>query len=271
MVSQHKTLFCRQNTSTIQDEDGLGEFSYQWLRDGTPVPGANSSTHTLTQVDVGTQISVRVDYTDSEGTAESLTSAQTSAVVNVNEAPVLDPSASPQLSTINEDSGVPVGQVGTLVSDLIDVGGTHNNFSDIDGDLPGIAITGTNLQGGSLWYSTDSGATWLDVGAVSGSLARVLHADSVTRVAFQPPADFSGTISDVLTFKAWDRTGGHTNGAGNVIASSQESITVAHGVSMNISPDGTTAYVSQMGPAGLQVIDFDHPSGADTERFRKWY
>ena len=24
------------NTSTIQDEDGLGEFSYQWLRDGTP-------------------------------------------------------------------------------------------------------------------------------------------------------------------------------------------------------------------------------------------
>ena len=179
----------------------------------------------------------------------------------LNAAPVLDPSASPQLNSVVEDAGIPVGQVGTLVSDLIDVGGTHNNFSDADGDSPGIAITGTNLQGGSLWYSTDSGATWLDVGAVSGSSARVLHADSVTRVAFQPPADFSGTISDVLTFKAWDRTGGHANGAGNVIASSQESITAAGGNSMNISPDGTTAYVSQMGPGGLQVIDFDHPSG----------
>ena len=76
------------NTSTIQDEDGLGEFSYQWLRDGTPISGANSSTHALAQVDVGTQISVRVDYTDNESTAESLTSDQTSVVAS-NAAPVL--------------------------------------------------------------------------------------------------------------------------------------------------------------------------------------
>ena len=71
----------------------------------------------------------------------------------LNAAPVLDDTASPALFSIAEDAGAPVGQVGTLVSSLIDTSGTHSNFSDADGDLPGIAITGVNLQGGALWYS----------------------------------------------------------------------------------------------------------------------
>ena len=71
------------------------------------------------------------------------------------------------------------GQVGTLVSDLIDTGGVHNNFSDIDGDLPGIAILGTSLQGGTLYYSIDDGVTWSDVKGVR--VLRVLHTDSATR------------------------------------------------------------------------------------------
>ena len=83
---------------------------------------------------------------------------------------VLDAAASPQLASVLEDAAAPSGQVGSLVSDLIDAGGTHNNFSDVDGDLPGIAITGVNLQGGSLWFSNDDGATWLDVGAVSNAV-----------------------------------------------------------------------------------------------------
>ena len=86
----------------------------------------------------------------------------------LNAAPVLDPAASPQLNSVIKDTGAPVGQVGTLVSDLIDIGWTHNNFSDADGDLPAIAITETSTQGGTLYYSTDDGVTWADVGAVSG-------------------------------------------------------------------------------------------------------
>ena len=59
------------NTSTVQDEDGLGAFAYQWLRDGVPIAAATSSTYTLTQDDVDSQISVQVDYTDNEGAAEN--------------------------------------------------------------------------------------------------------------------------------------------------------------------------------------------------------
>jgi hypothetical protein len=63
-----------------------------------------------------------------------------------------------------------------------------------------------NLQGGSLWFSNDDGGTWLDVGAVSDEATRLLAADATTRVYFRPAANFNGTISDVISFKAWDRT-----------------------------------------------------------------
>ena len=75
------------DASSIADEDGLGSFSYQWLRDGIVISGATGSTYTLTQSDVGAAMSVRVSYTDGEGTAESLTSTATATVANVNDAP----------------------------------------------------------------------------------------------------------------------------------------------------------------------------------------
>ena len=76
------------DTSGISDADGLGAFSYQWLRNGAVIVGATSSTYTLADADVGNQISVQVSYTDGQGTPETLTSAQTAAVVNLNDAPV---------------------------------------------------------------------------------------------------------------------------------------------------------------------------------------
>ena len=45
------------------------------------------ATYTLVQADVGALIRVAVGYTDDQGTAETSTSAATSAVANVNDAP----------------------------------------------------------------------------------------------------------------------------------------------------------------------------------------
>lgn len=67
-------------TPYIQDADGLGNFSYQWLADGMAISGATDNTFTLSQAQVGQAITVRVNYTDGQGTAESLTSAATTAV-----------------------------------------------------------------------------------------------------------------------------------------------------------------------------------------------
>ncbi len=68
-VTEDQTLTA--NTAGIADADGLGAFSYQWLRNGAVIATATGSTYTLGDADVGTQISVQVSYTDGQGTPES--------------------------------------------------------------------------------------------------------------------------------------------------------------------------------------------------------
>ena len=72
---------------TIADADGLAGVSYawQWIRvDGsaeTAIPGATGPTYLITDADLGGTLKVRAAFTDEAGNAESLTSAETTAVV----------------------------------------------------------------------------------------------------------------------------------------------------------------------------------------------
>ena len=64
-------------TNTLADEDGIpasgaGAISYQWLVDGVNLVGATAATLTLAQAQVGKEISVVAQYTDSGGTAEKV-------------------------------------------------------------------------------------------------------------------------------------------------------------------------------------------------------
>src|SRR5262249_19625970 len=63
------------------------EISYQGRRDGGAVGGATGSTYTLGKADVGHTIDVVASYTDGHGTAESVASAATASVTNVNDPP----------------------------------------------------------------------------------------------------------------------------------------------------------------------------------------
>ncbi|HYF20063.1 MAG TPA: Ig-like domain-containing protein, partial [Ramlibacter sp.] len=73
--------------STLDDPDGMGTPSYQWLADEVPIAGEVGETLTLTQAQVGVPISVRVTWTDSHGRVETFTSAATAPVQDVDDAP----------------------------------------------------------------------------------------------------------------------------------------------------------------------------------------
>jgi len=70
-------------TSSIADEDGLGVFSYIWKADDTEIAGATSNSLTLSQAQVGRVITVDVNYTDAQGTDETVTSSATTIVANI--------------------------------------------------------------------------------------------------------------------------------------------------------------------------------------------
>ncbi|MBL8043064.1 MAG: DUF4347 domain-containing protein [Nitrospira sp.] len=139
-------------------------------------------------------------------------------------APVLDASKSPTLTALNEDAGAPSGAVGTLVSSLVDFASPSGQVDNVtDGDAGaklGIAITGANTSNGTWWFSTNDGATWSTLGAVSDASARLLAGDGTARIYFQANADYNGTMSDAITFHAWDQTSGINGGTGSLITTS---------------------------------------------------
>ncbi len=138
-------------------------------------------------------------------------------------APQLDATKSPTLNPMLEDSGAPAGSVGTLVSSLVDFAtpsGQVDNVTDADGGAAlGIAITAANTTNGTWWFSTNNGATWNALGAVSDGSARLLAADAGTRIYFQANANFNGTVSDAIAFHAWDQTSGTNGGTANLATS----------------------------------------------------
>ena len=72
-------------TANIMDTDGLTTpgYTYQWLRAGSNISGATSSTYTLTSSDYGETIQVKVNFTDDGSNTESLTSDETLPVAPV--------------------------------------------------------------------------------------------------------------------------------------------------------------------------------------------
>lgn len=115
--------------------------------------------------------------------------------------------------SVNEDAPFPFGQVGFLVSSIVRTG-EGGNITDPDSQNLGIAITGTTMQNGSWFYSTDNGVRWLSLDSrqLVNSNALLLAADTNTRLYFRPFSNYSGVISNAITFRAWDRSTG-SNGS----------------------------------------------------------
>jgi hypothetical protein len=144
---------------------------------------------------------VQFQIDDSDGVA-GLPGIVDLNVIAQNDAPVLDNTPNPTLTTILEDAASPAGD---LVKDLI---GTAISDADI-GAQQGIAITGA-FGNGHWQYSLNNGGNWLEMAtpsAPSDSSALLLPADLQARVRFIPAADFNGAVK--LWYRAWDQTLGN--------------------------------------------------------------
>lgn len=77
--------------STLADDNGLGEFSYQWFNNGEPISGATGSIYQSVEADAGAEITLTISYTDADGFNESITSSgvfiEEMTVVKSNVAP----------------------------------------------------------------------------------------------------------------------------------------------------------------------------------------
>ena len=69
-------------------------------------------------------------------------------------------------------------------------------------------MTGVVNTNGTWQYSTNGGTTWSAFGSPGTTTARLLAADANTYVRFVPNANWNGTVSNGLTFRAWDQTSG---------------------------------------------------------------
>ena len=160
----------------------------------------NSTTGAFSWTTTGVSPSlypVTVRVTDNAGSP--LTYSQVVHLTILNNAPVLTHTA---LSGYTERDTAQAN-LGVLVSSL--TGG----ITDADsGALQGIAIVATDQAHGTLQYSTNGGSTWTNVGAVSTTSALLLASNSSTRVRLVPTDTYLGTITDAITFRAWDQTSG---------------------------------------------------------------
>ncbi len=161
-------------SNTLADVDGLsGPISYQWYRDGVAIAGATGATYTTTQTDVSAVISVVASYTDDQGTAESVSSANTAAVTNVNNAPT---------GSVTIDNTTPAeGDTLTASNTLADIDGLSGPIS-YQWYRDGVAIAGAT---GATYTTTQT-----DVGAVISAVASYTDdqgtAESVSVPALQP-------------------------------------------------------------------------------------
>ena len=221
------------NTSGIADEDGLEDaaFSYQWLADGTAIPGATAGAYTPVEADEGKPVTVQVNFTDDAGNDETLTSAPTATVAA---AEPTEPPAKPRdlSATANHNQVVltwdnpqddsitgyvilrrlpgvdPEGQFSELVSDTGTAATTYTDDTVSAETRYTYRIKAINEHGTSersRWYHIDTPAAPVPetdpADLTPDNLAVALTGGQVV-LSWDPPAEDAGTVTGYEVLRA---------------------------------------------------------------------
>jgi methionine-rich copper-binding protein CopC len=142
-AKQGETLTASHN---LEDADGLGSISYQWLANGTSISDATSSTFQLGLDQVGKTISVKLSYTDGAGYAESKTSAATSAVQSLTAVDQIAPILTATLPTDGQTKVAVTSTIQLTFSEPIQKGtGTIYFVLDDGSEAIALNVLGSNV------------------------------------------------------------------------------------------------------------------------------
>ena len=164
------------NTSTLADVDGLGALHYQWQRDsgsGFVNVGTDQATYTLGDADVGATVRVVASYTDGQGFNDSVTSAATAPIANVNDAPtggasINGTATQNQVLTANTSTLADADGLGTLHyqwqrdtgSGFVNVGTDQSTYTLGAADVGGVVrVTASYVDGHGTAEAVTSAAT----------------------------------------------------------------------------------------------------------------
>ena len=235
-------------SNSLADADGLsGPIRYQWQRDGVNINGASDYSYTTVQADVGTIITVVASYTDDLGFDESVSSAGTAAVTNVNDAPAIAGTAAGQ--TVDDNAFVsPFSLVTISDADFGEMVTVVVTLSD--GDDNG-SFTATSL--------TASGFTRTDIGEYSLAAATPADAQSAIRLLVFDPTEnqaaAGSTVTTAFTIAVNDGDVTTTDNTTTVIATSINDAPVLSNNKLSISEGATVIFDSSM----LSATDADNP------------
>ena len=209
----------------IKDADGAdGPFTYQWLGAGSAISGATDTFLVLTQAQVGQTITVTVSYTDGGDTDESLTSAPTGVVANVNDAPTITGTPT---TTVAQDAEYSFTPTGTDVDgDTLTYSMTNTPpwaaFNTATGTLSG---TPTNTHIGiteGIFITVSDGTLTASLSTFSIIVTDVNEALTITDRTFTIAENagdgatvgtITGTATDADTTLTYSMTAGNTNDA----------------------------------------------------------
>ena|GEM_PF-3578623 len=158
---------------TLADADGLGAITYTWKTGSTVL--ATGASYTLTNKDAAKTITVTASYTDSNGTAESVTSAATVPVVKL----ITGDKTSASEDVLQGSAGADLIKGLALSDDLLGGGGNDSIFGGTgDDSLYGEA--GNDVlagEDGDDFLSGDAGNDSLDGGNGNDILSGSTGAD----------------------------------------------------------------------------------------------
>ncbi len=227
--------------NTLTDEDGIGTVSYQWQRDGVDISGATEATYTLDDADAGAAITLVAEYTDGNGTPETITSSATAAVTNVND---------PVGGSIAISGTPAAGQTLTVVNTLTDgdgLGTVSYQWQRDGAEISGATESTYTLTGDDTGSAVTVVASYTDDNGTSESITSTPTADIGT---VNNPATgsviISGTVEEDQTLTA-NNTLADVDGLGTVTYQWQRDgadISGATGSTYTLGDDDTGAAIT---------------------------